>query len=388
MVEVEVERRMSTLTPSHAAGLRRLSTRAATAPAPTPTRNGLLPLTPLAESLLAHLCSSGVPILPGLSDTDLARTEAELGFPFPPDLRAILSLGLPSGPGFPDWRRLQSSSLSLPLAAASLQVARGSLWPRSLGPRPTDHILALHSARSSLRRAPSLIPLFNRCYLPSHPCLAGNPVFLVSDDQITCCALDLADFFRRALALPPSSDLSLRRQRSAGPPEKPPPAPSSRRSLDSIAGKNPRWIEFWSDASFDCRRRSSSSSSSEPSPQCFLEIRPQKLPTWVGGYLDRIGSVLRAGGWNESDVREIVHVSSSGLFNGHDEIVLDDQAIRDSLLLKTNRCSDSLRQAGWSSDEINDALTIEFRHDRRRHPVKLPPEIAFKIGQLAEAVSR
>ncbi|KAJ0981029.1 hypothetical protein J5N97_009284 [Dioscorea zingiberensis] len=384
---VDVERRVTNLTPAHAAGLRRLSTRAATSPAPTPTRNGLLPLAPLAESLLAHLRSSGVPILPGLSDADLARAEAELGFPFPPDLRAVLSLGLPSGPGFPDWRRLRSSSLSLPIAAASLQVARGSLWPRTWGPRPSDPSVALRSARAALRRAPSLIPLFGRCYLPARPSLAGNPVFLVSDDHISCCALDLADFFRRALALPPSSDLSLRRQRSAGPPEKPPPAPSSRRSLDSVAGKNPRWIEFWSDASSDCRRRSSSSP--EPSPQCFLEIRPQRLPTWVGGYLDRIGSVLKSGGWDESDIREIIHVSSSGMFNGDDAIVLDDQSIRDALLLKTDRCSDSLRRAGWSSDEVNDALSLDFRKERIcRPPVKLPPGIAFKIGQLADAVSR
>ena len=44
-----------------------------------------------------------VAVLPGLSnDAELARAEAEFGFAFLPDLRAILALGMPTGPGFPD----------------------------------------------------------------------------------------------------------------------------------------------------------------------------------------------------------------------------------------------------------------------------------------------
>ena len=44
-----------------------------------------------------------VAIPPGLyDDAELARVEAEFGFAFPPDLRAILVLGVPSGPGFLD----------------------------------------------------------------------------------------------------------------------------------------------------------------------------------------------------------------------------------------------------------------------------------------------
>ena len=44
-----------------------------------------------------------VAVLPGLSDdAELVRAEAEFGFAFPPDLCAVLALGVLSGPGFPD----------------------------------------------------------------------------------------------------------------------------------------------------------------------------------------------------------------------------------------------------------------------------------------------
>nr|XP_010911691.1 uncharacterized protein LOC105037760 [Elaeis guineensis] len=407
---VDVDRRMAGLTPAHAAGLRRLSTRAATATAPsTPgaARNGLLSFLPLAEALISHLRSSGVPVQPGLSDAEFSRAEAEFGFAFPPDLRAVISLGLPAAPGFPDWRsRLRlRAALDLPIAAISTQIARNAFWSRSWGPRPADPERALRLARSALRRAPLLIPLFGRCYIPCHPPLAGNPVFFVDETRISCCGFDLADFFRRESAfhtfpLPPAPsppDLFLRRQRSASTAaDKPSPSlprPSaSRRSLDSIAGKTPRWIEFWSEAAASDRRRRSSSSSATH-PERFLEIRvPQRLPAWVGTYLDRIKSVLIDGGWGESEAAEMVQVTASGFFDGAEgaAAVVDSQAVLDALLLKADRCSDSLRRAGWTSEEISDALGFDFLPDRRRQrrPLNLPPEIAVKIGKLAEAVSR
>nr|CAD1832267.1 unnamed protein product [Ananas comosus var. bracteatus] len=313
---VDVDRRTPGLPPAHAAGLRRLSSRAAAGVSSSSSgaRAGLLSFSALAESLLSHLRSCGVPVLPGLSDAELLRLEAELGLSFPPDLRALLSLGLPSAPGFPDWRSplpLLLPSLRLPSAALALHVARrgnAAPWPRSLGPRPPDPAAALRLARSALRRAPPLIPLFRRCYLPALPALAGNPVFRVDDDggddaaRVSCCAADLADFFRREAAFRSDSDsapaLPLRRQLSAPiPPPPPPSASSARRSLDSsIAGKKPRWIEFWSDAALDRRARASSASSHPPiqssssrsrskTPSLSLTLASSPTgsePTWTG----------------------------------------------------------------------------------------------------------
>ncbi|KAJ8480006.1 hypothetical protein OPV22_023733 [Ensete ventricosum] len=389
---VDVDRRMAALSPSHAAGLRRLSARAAAiVHASSSRRLGLLSLRPLAETVLAYLHAAFIPLRPGLSEAELARLEADLAFSFPPDLRAILALAVPSGSGFPDWRAPSPTLLRLPVAAATVQVARGALWPRSWGRRPADPSRAIRRARAALRRAPLLLPLFGRCYIPCFPSLAGNPVFYVDEARVFCCALDLADFFQRHSAVlgypEPSSHLRILHATSA-------------------AGISPRWIEFWSDAATDHRRRNSSSSSSSssassasssppPDPERFLEIRAWKLPDWVGSYLDGVGSVLRQGGWSESDVREMVHVPAMGIFNGGDEPAaaagaIDADAVLDALLVKADRCSDLLRRAGWSLEEVSDALGLDIgrRHGRYlRPPVKLPPSIALKVEKLVEAVT-
>jgi len=281
---VDVDRRMAglSLTPAaHAAGMRRLSTRAAAGPSSSasasPRQHGLHSFAPLAAALLDHLraCPGVAAVLPGLTELELARAEAELGFAFPPDLRAVLAAGLPSGPGFPDWRSRSGlrSAFDLPIAAASLQIARGALWPRCWGARPADPDRALRLARSAIRRAPLLVPLFDRCFLPCRPCLAGNPVFFVTDDRVICVGLDILHFFTRDACFQPLDP------RSAPPPSVAPlsqqqhaaaATPCTRRSLDAAYGdKAPRWIEFWSDAACDRRRRrdSSSSEASTASPR-------------------------------------------------------------------------------------------------------------------------
>ena len=152
---VDVDHRMAGLAPAaHAAGLRRLSTRAAASASASP-RHGLHSFHVVAAGVLAHLRAAGVAVLPGLNDAELARAEAEFGFAFPPDLRAVLALGVPSGPGFPDWRGRAGlrAAFDLPAAAASLQTARGALWPRCWGRRPADSDRALRLACAAARAA-------------------------------------------------------------------------------------------------------------------------------------------------------------------------------------------------------------------------------------------
>ncbi|KAK2967579.1 hypothetical protein RJ640_030450 [Escallonia rubra] len=392
---VDVDRRMTGLNPAHVAGLRRLSARAAaSAPStPLPPRNSLVSFSSLADKVITHLRSSGVQVQPGLSDTEFARAEAEFGFPFPPDLKAVLSAGLPIGPGFPDWRSAGSArsqlraSLDLPIAAITFHVARNTLWSKSWGPRPSDPEKAMKIARNALKRAPLLIPIFNHCYIPCNPSLAGNPIFYVDESRIFCCGFDLSDFFDRESSLFQGSEpRALSKQRSVN--EK--TGVFSRRSLDTVAGgKTPRWIEFWSDAAVDRRRRNSnSSSSSSSSPDRYFEMTRSGIPKWVDEYIGKIGSVLREGGWAESDVSEIVNVSSSGFFEG-EMVMLDNQAVLDALLLKTDRFSESLQKAGWSSEEVSDVFGFDFRPEKERKPAKkLSPELVERIGKLAESVSR
>ncbi|XP_022863206.1 uncharacterized protein LOC111383343 [Olea europaea var. sylvestris] len=163
----------------------------------------------------------------------------------------------------------------------------------------------------------------------------------------------------------------------------------SRRSLDTVfGGKTPRWVEFWSDAAIDRRRRNSnSSSSSSSSPERYFEMPRSKIPKWVDDYMTQIGSVLKEGGWAESDVSEIIHVSASGFFEG-EMVMLDNQAILDAMSLKADKYSDLLQKSGWSSEEVSDALGFDFRREKEKQPVKkLSPELVERIGKLAESVS-
>lgn len=390
---------MTGLNPAHIAGLRRLSARAASVSSTATTttvRNGLLSFSPLADKIITHLRNSGIQVQPGLSDAEFARAEAEFGFVFPPDLRAVLAAGLPVGAGFPDWRaggaRLHlRATLDLPIAAMSFQIARNAMWARCWGPKPTEPEKALRVARSALKRAPLLIPIFHHCYIPCNPSLAGNPVFFVDENRIFCCGFDLSDFFERESPFWSSelnSDpLILKKQRSVS--EKHSVCSASnltrRRSLDA-GGRTPRWVEFWSDAAVGRRRRVSSSS-----PERVFDIRRRwEVPKWVEDYIGKMGSVLREGGWSESDISEMVEVSGSGFFE-RDVVMLDNQTVRDALLLKADRFSDSLRKSGWSSEEVSDAFGFDFRPPEKKEPKppkKLSPELVRRIEKLAESVSR
>lgn len=398
---VDVDRRMTGLNPAHVAGLRRLSARAAaSAPStPLPPRNSLFSFTSLADKVITHLKNSGIPVQPGLTESEFAVAEAEFGFAFPPDLKAVLLAGLPLGAGFPDWRSSGSArlhlraSIDLPIASISFHIARNALWSKSWGQRPSDPEKAIKIARNALKRAPLLIPVFNHCYIPCSPCLAGNPIFYVDENRIFCCGFDLSDFFDRESTLfhqnPGPSILCKQRsvtEKSAGSSS----TNFSRRSLDAVSGgRTPRWVEFWSDAALDRRRRNSNSSaSSSSSPDRYIDMPRAETPKWVDDYVNQIGSVLKEGGWAESDVSEIVHVSASGFFEG-EMVMLDNQSVMDALLLKADRFSDSLRKAGWSSEEVSDALGFDFRREKEKKPVKkLSPELAERIGKLAESVNR
>ncbi|XP_044469766.1 uncharacterized protein LOC123199037 [Mangifera indica] len=396
---VDVDRRITGLNPAHIAGLRRLSARAA-APSPSnslPARNSLLSFSSLADKVITHLKNSGIPVQPGLSDAEFARAEAEFGFVFPPDLRAVLSSGLPLGPGFPDWRAAGSARfhlralLDLPIAAICFQIARNALWSKSWGARPADPEKALRVARNALKRAPLLIPIFNHRYIPCNPSLAGNPIFFVDENRIFCCGFDLSDFFEReSLFRSSETDAQiLQKQRTVSEKTAGSSSNFSRRSLDTGPGsRTPRWVEFWSDAAIDRRRRNSSSSSSCSSPERFFEMPRSEIPKWVEDYINQIGSVLREGGWSESDIVDIVNVSASGFFEG-EMVLLDNQSVLDALLLKADRFSDSLRKSGWTSEEVSDAFGFDFRPEKeRKQTKKLSPELVERIGKLAESVCR
>ena len=143
---VDVDHRMAGLAPAaaaHAAGLRRLSTRAATS-APASPRHGLHSFHAVAAGVLAYLRAAGVAVLPGLSDAELPRAEAEFGFAFPHDLRVVLALGVPSRLRFPDWRGRAGLCAALDLTAAT-DPHEAAATPRPRG-RPSFATIDPHEA--------------------------------------------------------------------------------------------------------------------------------------------------------------------------------------------------------------------------------------------------
>ncbi|KAK3147030.1 hypothetical protein QOZ80_3BG0277130 [Eleusine coracana subsp. coracana] len=361
--------------PSHAAGLRRLSTRASAPSTPrtpaTPSPSSSSSAAPPPPSaVLAHLAAAGVAVLPGLSPAEVAFAEAALGggVQLPPDLRDLLAAGVPAGDGFPDYRSpaglrlLRFASQEIPAAvAAALPLAPGKRVGRAAPPPPP------------------LVPLHGRHYVPATPCLAGNPVFHVSDCGVTFAGANIADFLLRAFAAEPPPGAPLRRQLSAPvPPPAPPPSTTARRSLDSVTGKAPRWIEFWTDAAAAGDR--------------FLEVpaaatttaknsSTSTAPEWLRSSLKRAGSELARGGWDHEEVEEMTGPSGSPG---------EESDVTTALALTVDRWCGELRRGGWPAEEVVEMLGALLGPHRkpRRAAAALPPEVAARVGRLAEAVSR
>ncbi|CAL5336472.1 unnamed protein product [Camellia sinensis] len=184
---------------------------------------------------------------------------------------------------------------------------------KSWGLRPSNPEKAIKIARNAVKRAPLLIPIFNHCY-PSSSLTRIESFAVVSISLISLIA---------SLSCSTTQTLrSYQNKRSFNEKSVESSFNFSRRSLDAVtAGRTPRWVEFWSDTAVDRRRRNSnSSSSSSSSPERYFDMPRSEMPKWINEYIDQIGSVLREGGWDKSDVSEIVHVLASGFFKG--EIVL------------------------------------------------------------------
>lgn len=92
-----------------------------------------------------------------------------------------------------------------------------------------------------------------------------------------------------------------------------------------------------------------------------------------------MGSVLREGGWSESDISEMV--SGSGSVS----VLLDNEEVFDA-----ERFSDSLKKSGWSSEEVKDVLGLYLRPEKkgRKPPKKVATQMVKRIGKLVESASR
>ena len=144
---------------------------------------------------LSLVRSAGFEVGLGLSTAELSVAEERYRLRFPPDLRDLLSTGLPTGDRFPNWRDPDRTriddQLAWPTESVCFDIEHNGFWWPKWGSRPSELKTACAIARQRIAEAPALIPLFGHRYLPTAPYEAGNPVFSVYQTDIICCGRDL-----------------------------------------------------------------------------------------------------------------------------------------------------------------------------------------------------
>jgi hypothetical protein len=154
---------------------------------------------------VAKMRSKGIAFDPGLTDAELATTEARFGFRFVPDLRNFLQAGLPKGPGFPQWRSGEEArlreQLEIPRDGILFDIEHNGFWLSEWGPRPGKLEEAKKIASDLIAAAPKLVPIYMHRMIPDEPSEAGNPVFSVHQTDIIYYGFDLRDYLRHEFEL-------------------------------------------------------------------------------------------------------------------------------------------------------------------------------------------
>nr|GMC66254.1 ATP-dependent 6-phosphofructokinase [Ipomoea batatas] len=283
-----------------------------------------------AKNLIHHLKSADIPVEQGLSDVEISALESDFRFTFPPDLRSILREGLPVGPGFPNWRSSSRQQLeiiiNLPVLGLCKQVSRGEFWMDSWGEMPEDTDMAVSLANKVFTKtAPLLVPIYRHFYIPSSPCLAGNPVLYVHGGEVEIRSFDIAGFFQ-TVEFTRRDDAVFSRPSLPNLPN--PPA---------WAATEARRIEFWTEL---VEARGNYGGGGRKHRRWWSE----DLEGWVGEVVRR----LRDGGWKEEDVREMMMMDGCDQFGERRNGGADIEGLK--LLSKI------LLRAGWSTEDVVDSL--------------------------------
>lgn len=154
----------------------------------------------IAAASVEFLRSRAVPLDPGLTSAELAATEDRFGFCFSPDHRGFLSLAVPRGGRWIDWRGDDAAlehALSWPREGALFDVRENGFWPASWGDAPTDIDERVGVARERIRHWPTLVPVYGHRYLPASPAGPGVPVFSVWQTDVIFYGRDLLDYVQR-----------------------------------------------------------------------------------------------------------------------------------------------------------------------------------------------
>jgi hypothetical protein len=156
------------------------------------------PAHPTEQDMRALQARTGAEIAPGLTGAELDAVERDYGIRFAADHRLFLSVGLPTGGSWPDWRdgnaRNLRTRLAWPVDGVLFDVENGAFWPTAWGPRPARLKHAIRSARYHLAKVPRMIPLYGHRYLPGVAGQWGHPVLSMMQTDVVVYGADLADW--------------------------------------------------------------------------------------------------------------------------------------------------------------------------------------------------
>ncbi|HEX3827019.1 MAG TPA: hypothetical protein VHV82_07090 [Sporichthyaceae bacterium] len=146
-----------------------------------------------------------VDIQRGLRDHEFDMVGARYGFTFADDHRAFLEGGLPTGPGWPDWRapdqRAVRDQLAWPVEGLLFDVEHKGFWHRAWGECPDDPLAALAVAGAALLRAPQMVPLRGNRYLPAGAGTSVHPILQMFRSDVHTFGADLADWVVQEFAV-------------------------------------------------------------------------------------------------------------------------------------------------------------------------------------------
>lgn len=154
-----------------------------------------------------RLEQAGLVLEAGLTDFELHDVEGRLGFEFSHEHRELLSMALPLGDGWVDWRHGDTAQiarrLAWPVEGVLFDVENNEFWPATWGGRPAEPEAALRIASARLDEVPQLIPVFSHRYLPAGPREGHSPVLSVHQTDVIYYGGNLLDYVAHEFRVPP-----------------------------------------------------------------------------------------------------------------------------------------------------------------------------------------
>lgn len=155
---------------------------------------------------LDYLRKTGIEIAPGLPEKAFKQLDDRYGLEIPPDLRALLSFGVPRGSGFTRWDDLDRIIVRFFMDNAwdgiLFDIEQSDFWLGSWGAKPSDMAQREVIARSIFDKAPRLIPVYMHRCLVVHPCESGNPIFSIHQSDIIIYGNDLSSYLEAEFGVP------------------------------------------------------------------------------------------------------------------------------------------------------------------------------------------